>query len=95
MVLFESGAASSFRTINFPIIVEIKSSAAGSTSSSAMVCGYLPFAILYATLKDASCALVNVCKKFENKTDCLFISDNLRAKKSLGFPGKLLWFVVK
>jgi len=33
-------------------------------------------------------------QKIENKTDCLFISDNLRAKNSLGFPDKLLWFVV-
>ena len=34
-------------------------------------------------------------KKFENKTDSLFISDNLRAKNLRGFPDELLWFVVK
>ena len=64
-------------------------------SSFAIVCGFLDFAIQYATLKDASCALAGVCKKFENKTDCLFISDSLPQKNSLGFPDKLLWFVVK
>ena len=50
---------------------------------------------MYATSKGASCALAGVYEKFENKTDCLFISDNLRAKNSHGFPDKLLWFVVK
>ena len=52
--------------------------------------------ILYATLKDfKSCALAGVCKKFENKTDCLFISDNLGAKNLRGYPNKFLWFAVK
>ena len=50
-----------------------------------MVCGFLHFAILYATLKEASCALAGVCKKFENTTDCLFISFDFRAKNSRGF----------
>ena len=54
-------------------------------------CGFLHFAILYTNLKDASCALTGVCKKFENNTDCSFISDNLRAKNLRGFPDKLLW----
>ena len=63
--------------------------------SSAIVCSFLDFAILYTNLKDASCALAGVCKKFENKTYCLFISDNLRAKNMHGFPDKLLSFVVK
>ena len=76
MLLFESGTAFSFQAADSPIIVETKSRAAGSTSSSAMVCSLLHFAILYATLKDASCALAGVCKKFENTTGCLFISDN-------------------
>ena len=55
---------------------------------------FLHFAILYAILKDASCALTGVCKKFENTTDCLFIY-NLRAKNLRGFLDKLLWFVAK
>ena len=62
MVLFESGTAFSFLAVVSPIIVETKSRAAGSTSSSAVVCSYSHFAILYATLKDASCTLT-VCKK--------------------------------
>ena len=55
-----------------------------------MVCSYLHFTILYATLKDASCALAGVFKKFENTTDCVLISDNLRAKNLRGFLDKLL-----
>ena len=61
----------------------------------AIVCSFLHFAILYATSKDASCVLAGVCAKFENKTNYLFISDNLREKNWHGFPDKLLWFVAK
>ena len=55
-----------------------------------MICSFLHFTILYATLKDANCALAGVSKKFENMTDCLLISDNLQAKNSRGFLNKLL-----
>ena len=40
------------------IIMDTISIAAGSMSSSAIVCGFLHSAILYATLYDASCALL-------------------------------------
>ena len=68
MVLFESGTAFSFSAADYLIIVETKSRAAGNTSSSGMICSFLHFAILYATLKEASCALAGVFKKFENTT---------------------------
>ena len=95
MVRFESETAFSFWAADSPIFVETKSRAAVSTSSCAMIWVFLHFAILYAILKDASCALAGVCKKFENTTNCLFIFDSLRVKNWRDFLDKLLWFVVK
>ena len=88
IVLFESGTVLGFCAAKSPIIVETKSMAAGNISSSAIVCGFLRFAILCATLKGARWALAGVDKKFENITHYFFISDNFRIKNSRAFPDK-------
>ena len=54
--------------------------AAGSMSSSATIRSFLYFTVQYATLKDASRALVCVRKKLESTTGCLFIFDKFRMK---------------